>query len=39
MSDGRLTTGRIVDAQVHLLDRQVLDADGVPVTAVGPGAP
>jgi hypothetical protein len=34
MSDGRLTTGRIVDAQVHLLDRQVLDVDGVPVTAV-----
>ena len=34
MTDGRLTTGRILDAQVHLLDRQVLDADGVPVTAV-----
>ena len=27
-------TGRVIDAQVHLLDRQVLDVDGVPVTAV-----
>ncbi|MFT4283842.1 MAG: hypothetical protein QM598_03290 [Protaetiibacter sp.] len=26
--------GRIVDAQLHLLDRQVLDREGVPVTAV-----
>jgi hypothetical protein len=26
--------GRLVDAQLHLLDRQVLDRDGVPVTAV-----
>jgi hypothetical protein len=26
--------GRILDAQVHLLDRQVLDVDGVPITAV-----
>lgn len=25
---------RVFDAQLHLLDRQVLDADGVPVTAV-----
>jgi hypothetical protein len=24
--------GRILDAQLHLLDRQVLDVDGVPVT-------
>jgi hypothetical protein len=24
--------GRVLDAQLHLLDRQVLDADGVPVT-------
>jgi hypothetical protein len=24
--------GRTLDAQLHLLDRQVLDADGVPVT-------
>jgi hypothetical protein len=26
--------GRILDAQLHLLDRQVLDADGVPIAAV-----
>jgi hypothetical protein len=26
--------GRLLDARLHLLDRQVLDADGVPVTAV-----
>ena len=26
--------GRILDAQVHLMDRQVLDHDGVPVTTV-----
>jgi hypothetical protein len=26
--------GRVIDAQLHLLDRQVLDADGVPITAV-----
>jgi len=26
--------GRIIDAQLHLLDRQVLDADAVPITAV-----
>lgn len=26
--------GRIVDAQLHLMDRQVLDTDGVPVTTV-----
>ncbi|BCW18442.1 hypothetical protein NtRootA9_11500 [Arthrobacter sp. NtRootA9] len=26
--------GRILDAQLHLLDRQVLDTDGVPVTTV-----
>ena len=26
--------GRILDAQLHLLDRQVLDNDGVPVTTV-----
>ena len=25
---------RVFDAQLHLLDRQVLDADGVPITAV-----
>ena len=25
---------RLIDARVHLLDRQVLDSDGVPVTAV-----
>jgi hypothetical protein len=26
------TAGRTLDAQLHLLDRQVLDADGVPLT-------
>jgi sporulation protein YlmC with PRC-barrel domain len=26
--------GRVLDAQLHLLDRQVLDTDGVPVTTV-----
>jgi len=26
--------GRVLDAQLHLLDRQVLDNDGVPVTTV-----
>ncbi|MDP9986688.1 hypothetical protein LFT44_05155 [Arthrobacter sp. FW306-05-C] len=26
--------GRILDAQLHLMDRQVLDYDGVPVTTV-----
>ncbi|SEQ06414.1 hypothetical protein [Arthrobacter sp. OV608] len=26
--------GRLLDAQLHLLDRQVLDNDGVPVTTV-----
>jgi hypothetical protein len=26
--------GRVIDAQLHLLDRQVLDAERVPVTAV-----
>ena len=26
--------GLVLDAQLHLLDRQVLDVDGVPVTAV-----
>lgn len=34
MSDGDLNSGRVLDAQLHLLDRQVLDVDGVPVTAV-----
>jgi hypothetical protein len=29
-----IRAGRIVDAQLHLLDRQVLDRAGVPVTAV-----
>src|SRR4029453_3945562 len=28
------TSGRILDAQLHLLDRQILDADTVPVTTV-----
>jgi sporulation protein YlmC with PRC-barrel domain len=27
-------TGQTLDAQLHLLDRQVLDSDGVPVTTV-----
>lgn len=26
--------GRVIDARLHLLDRQVLDVDGVPVTTV-----
>jgi hypothetical protein len=26
--------GRLLDAQLHLLDRQVMDNDGVPVTTV-----
>jgi sporulation protein YlmC with PRC-barrel domain len=26
--------GRVLDARLHLLDRQVLDVDGVPVTTV-----
>ena len=28
------TAGRLLDAQLHLMDRQVLDNDGVPVTTV-----
>jgi hypothetical protein len=28
------TGGRTLDAQLHLLDRQVLDVDGLPVTTV-----
>jgi hypothetical protein len=32
--DEQLTGGRILDAQLHLLDRQVLDRSGVPITAV-----
>jgi hypothetical protein len=28
------TAGQVLDAQLHLLDRQVLDHDGVPVTTV-----
>lgn len=28
------TAGRTLDAQLHLLDRQVLDVDGLPVTTV-----
>ena len=30
----RRPAGRIVDAHLHLLDRQVLDRDGVPVTTL-----
>ncbi|MFE5670310.1 hypothetical protein ACFQ58_01745 [Agromyces sp. NPDC056523] len=26
--------GRVVDAQLHLLDRQILDRDGIPVSVV-----
>ena len=26
--------GRVIDAQLHLLDRQILDRDGVPVSVV-----
>ncbi len=29
-----IRAGRLLDAQSHLLDRQVLDVDGVPLTAV-----
>ena len=35
MSKSRsVRAGRILDAEVHLLDRQVLDKDGMPVTTV-----
>ncbi len=30
----RSAAGRVLDARLHLLDRQVLDRDGVPVTTV-----
>jgi hypothetical protein len=26
--------GRVIDAQIHLLDRQILDVDGMPVVAL-----
>ena len=29
-----IRAGRVIDAQLHLLDRQGLDVDGVPITAV-----
>jgi hypothetical protein len=29
-----LVGGQVLDAQLHLLDRQVIDVDGVPVTTV-----
>ena len=32
--DPREPRGRVLDAHLHLLDRQVLDRDGVPVTTV-----
>jgi hypothetical protein len=32
--DDGLRGGRILDAQLHLLDRQVLDRSGLPITAV-----
>ena len=28
------TAGRVLDAQLHLLDRQVIDVEGLPVTTV-----
>jgi len=31
---GKPTAGRFTDANLHLLDRQVLDRDGDPVTTV-----
>jgi hypothetical protein len=34
MIDPTQPAGRVLDAQLHLLDRQVLDRDGVPVTTV-----
>jgi sporulation protein YlmC with PRC-barrel domain len=34
MNDPLQSTGRVLDAHLHLLDRQVLDRDGVPVTTV-----
>ena len=34
MKHPSVRAGRVVDAQLHILDRQVLDRDGVPVTAV-----
>ena len=32
--DPRTPSGRVLDAHLHLLDRQVLDRDGTPVTTV-----
>ena len=32
--DRRAPRGRVLDAHLHLLDRQVLDRDGTPVTTV-----
>jgi len=34
MKSPTVRAGRILDAQLHLLDRQVLDREGMPVTAV-----
>lgn len=34
LADPPQTGGQVLDAQLHLLDRQVLDSDGVPVTTV-----
>jgi sporulation protein YlmC with PRC-barrel domain len=33
-SDAPAPKGRVLDAHLHLLDRQVLDRDGMPVTTV-----
>lgn len=34
MNDHRRPAGRVLDAHLHLLDRQLLDRDGLPVTTV-----
>jgi hypothetical protein len=34
MKSPTVRAGRVLDAQLHLLDRQVLDREGLPVTAV-----
>lgn len=34
MNDPMQPAGRVLDARLHILDRQVLDRDGVPVTTV-----
>lgn len=34
MKSPSVRAGRVIDAQLHLLDRQVLDREGTPITAV-----